>query len=478
MVSADASAARAAGRAVLATLGVALWLSGCAGGVPVARTQAISEPGASGPGAAAHDGTAAQPAQDEAGGHAWWEAFGSPKLGRLIDEALQASPTVAAAQATLQRANETYAAHAGSTRYPRLAAVLGARRQRTAAGGAAPDTPGESSLFSAGLEVQYRLDLSGANEHALRALAARADHQRFELLASRLTLASRIAHNAVAQARLQAQSEALQAVLDGQEQQVQLARQRQRLGHAGVAEVLALQSAAEQTRASIALLNKELQHSRFLMAVLAGRPPDAELAPFTLDDFRPDTETPSVVPSQLTRRRPDIQAALALVRAADADHGAAAAKLYPRIDLSASIGTQALTSGALFSGPAAVWSLLGQLTQPLFDAGLPAEKRAARAALGAAVSNYQAVVLEALRDVASALSALHDDAQALTALGTAHSTALGALEVTRRQHAHGTATYHELLAAQQQAQRLQVELIGAQARWLADAIALHQAIGG
>ncbi|PKN50207.1 MAG: RND transporter, partial [Deltaproteobacteria bacterium HGW-Deltaproteobacteria-16] len=40
----------------------------------------------------------------------WWQELGSPKLNALIDEALQASPTLAKSQAVLRQAQELYAA--------------------------------------------------------------------------------------------------------------------------------------------------------------------------------------------------------------------------------------------------------------------------------------------------------------------------------------------------------------------------------
>ena len=58
-------------------------------------------------------------------------------------------------------------------------------------------------------------------------------------------------------------------------------------------------------------------------------------------------------PSELVRQRPDIRAAEALLHAASAAIGVATAQLFPSITLSGSIGSQALTTGALFTGPGA-----------------------------------------------------------------------------------------------------------------------------
>ncbi len=409
----------------------------------------------------------------------WWRKLKSPKLNALIEQALTANPTLAAASATLRQAQELQAAQAGSTLYPQLDAGLGAQRQRMS-----PSTQGlvdeaqTFSLYNASVGVRYNLDLAGGNRRALEALAARADFRRFELEAARLTLASNIATAAITRARLTAQLEATTAILRSQEEQVGLAGERVRLGQATPNEVLALQIQVEQTRAERPALRKQMQQTEHLLAALSGRAPGAGVLPeFTLADFTLPSELPLIVPSELVRRRPDIQASEALLHAANADYGAAVARRYPQVNLSASLGSQALTTGALFGSGSSVWNLVGQLTQPVFNPGLPAEKRAALAAFDAAVAHYQGVVLDALRNVADVLRAVENDAQELAALAAAHEAAEGSQRAVEQQYRLGAASYVQLLIAQQQAQQTHLGLAAAQAQRLADSVALYQAVG-
>lgn len=409
----------------------------------------------------------------------WWRSLKSPKLDALIETALTASPSLAAARATLRQAQELHDAQAGSTLYPQVDAGLGAQRQRMSP--SAQGLPGEArtfSLYNASVGMRYNLDLAGGNRRALEALAARADFRRYELEAARLTLAGNIATAAITRAQLDAQIEATAAILHAQEEQVQIARERVRLGQAALDEVLSLQTQAEQTRAELPTLRKQMQQTEHLLAALAGHAPGAGGIPeFSLADFTLPTEMPLVVPSELVRRRPDIRASEALLHAANADYGVAVAKLYPQINLSASLGSQALTTGALFGSGSAVWSLVGQLTQPLFNPGLPAEKRAALAAFDAAAANYQGVVLEALRNVADVLRAVENDAQTLAALAAADHAAQGFLRSVEQQYRLGAASYVQLLIAQQQAQQTRLGLAAAQAQRLTDSVALYQAVG-
>lgn len=412
-------------------------------------------------------------------GALWWRSLGSAPLNALIDQALRASPTLAAAQATLRQAQETQDAQTGALQLPRVDANISSQRQRTSPSAQGQAGEGRTfNLHNAGVSVRYQLDLAGGNRRALEALAARTDYRRYELEGARLTLAASIVRAAITQAQQAAQLDALAATVASQDGQLQLTRQRLRLGQAAQGDVLALQAQVEQARAGLSPLRKQHQHSAHLLALLAGRSPAAAGLPaFTLQDFTLPTQLPLVIPSELVRQRPDVQAAQALVHAANADYGVAVARQYPQINLSANLGAQALTSGALFGGGAAVWGLVGQITQPLFNPALPAERRAALAALDAATAHYQGVVLEALRSVADALRALEHDAETLAALARADAAAQGSMNKVQQQLALGAASHLQLLVAQQQAQSNRAALAAAQAQRLLGSAALYQAVG-
>jgi NodT family efflux transporter outer membrane factor (OMF) lipoprotein len=411
----------------------------------------------------------------------WWRGYGSAKLDALVATALRNSPTLAAAQATLRQAQETYAAQAGSTLYPTVNAKLGASRNQTNAAALGQNSTATNvfNLYNAGVAVSYNLDLFGGNRRALEALAAQADYQRYQLDAARLTLAANVVTAAITQAQLAAQIDATEAILRAQQDQLDIARKRFELGAAARSDVLGLQTQVEQTRASLPPLRNRLEQTDHLLAVLLGQAPGAAQIPrFALSDFTLPQSLPVVVPSHLVRQRPDIRASAALLHAATAQYGVAVSNLYPQINLSASLSTQALTAGALFGPGSAVWTLAGQLAQPLFNAGLKAGANAAQASLQAAGANYQQTVLQALRNVADALRALDNDAQTLQAQASADASAQESLKLVEQQYALGAASYLQLLTAQQQAQQTRIGLIAAQAQRLADSAALYQAMGG
>lgn len=410
----------------------------------------------------------------------WWRMLGSPKLDRLIELALEKNPSLLAAQATLRQAQETYSARAGSTLYPQLGANLSDQRQQlNGAIQGQPDNTNLFSLYNASVNVSYNFDIFGGNRRVLEALASRAEYQQYQLAGARLTLAANVATSAITQAKLAGQIQANEVSLKAQEEQLIVANHRLRLGQTSEDDVFALQTEIEQTRAGIPVLRTRWEQSVHLLAVLVGQSPgQAGLPHFTLEDFTIPTHLPLVVPSELVRRRPDIQSSEALMRATNAEYGAALARMYPQLTLSGSAGSLALTTGTLFGSGTLFWQILGQLTQPLFNPGLPAESRAALAAFEAAASNYQVVVLESLRNVADVLRALENDAQTLNAQSRANAAASALLLSVQRQYTYGTASYLQLLIAQMQAQRTQFDLVAAQSQRLSDTVALYQAMGG
>lgn len=409
----------------------------------------------------------------------WWRNLRSPALDALVDEALRVSPTLGAAEAVLTQAREVLATQSGATQWPQVDIGSGAQRQQISPSSQGlPGDTREFGLYSASIGVRYRFDFGGGNDSSLRTLAARADVRQHELSALRHTLAANIAIASITRARLAGQIEVQTAILNVQDELLRLAVVRMRLGQAAADEVSGATAQAELTRAGLPLLKKQLQQTEHLMAVLAGRPPTQSLPAFTLADFSLPEQLPVSVPSEWARRRPDIQAAEAAMRAAHGELGVAYARQYPQINLSASLGSQALTTAALFGGMPAVWNVAGQLSQPLFNAGLPAERRAAHAAFEAAATNYQRVVLEALRNVADALRAVEHDAHVLVALSRSVKAVDEQHRVLERQFRAGIASAVQLRVADQGLLQARSGLVAARAQRLLDTVALSASLAG
>ena len=92
--------------------------------------------------------------------------------------------------------------------------------------------------------------------------------------------------------------------------------------------------------------------------------------------------------------------------AANAQIGIARAAYFPDISLSGSLGGQSTQLANLFSGPSSAWSLIPQITQPIFTAGrLKNNVRLAEAERDQALIRYEKTIQTAFTEVSNALIA-------------------------------------------------------------------------
>lgn len=73
------------------------------------------------------------------------------------------------------------------------------------------------------------------------------------------------------------------------------------------------------------------------------------------------------LPSTVLLQRPDILQAEHTLKAANADIGAARANFFPRISLTANIGTASNELSHLFDGGTGIWTFLPQVSLPIFE---------------------------------------------------------------------------------------------------------------
>jgi NodT family efflux transporter outer membrane factor (OMF) lipoprotein len=235
--------------------------------------------------------------------------------------------------------------------------------------------------------------------------------------------------------------------------------------------------------ATLPPLLKQLAQQRDLLAALYGGFPSQELTEkFELSNLQLPQKLPVSLPSRLVEQRPDVRQAEENMHSASAQIGVAVANRLPNFELTADVGTMALTAAKMFSAGAGFWDLGASVTQPIFQGGsLLHKERAARAAYVQAAEQYRSTVVAAFQNVADTLNALQRDADALKSVAAAADAARITLDLTRRQletGATGEANQLALLNAKQTYQQSTINLVQAQANRYADTAALFQALGG
>ncbi|HBG72762.1 MAG TPA: ABC transporter permease [Deltaproteobacteria bacterium] len=412
----------------------------------------------------------------------WWSLFRSESLDRRIRLALEENPTLAQARARLAQVREELNARTGATRYPAADAGISAERRKlnlASLGVSTVPEPGPFTLYNASISVSYVLDLFGGNRRALEGLGAKVDYRKFELEAARRTLAANVVNASIRQASLRARIGIARDLLEAQGRQFVITEERYKAGGVSALDVRNQNMLLDQTRALLPPLERELARVTHQLAVYLGREPAAAAVDgLDLDALHLPEEVPVRLPSSLARKRPDIRAAEALWHQASANVGVATADLFPRITLSGSLGSQRTGSGDLLNG-VNVWSIAGNLMQPIFRGGaLRARKRSAVAAYDEAAAAYRQTVLQGLQEVADALSALDVDARTLQARADAAGHARAGYEIARQQYLLGGISHLALLDARRQLLQSAFDRVQAQADRYADTAALLHALGG
>jgi NodT family efflux transporter outer membrane factor (OMF) lipoprotein len=404
----------------------------------------------------------------------WWTALGSPALDRLIRQALADSPTVAEADAVLQRAQAQEAVETGA-RLPQVDANAGLQRERiniqSFGFGAFPNST--INLYSVGGAVSYDLDLFGGQRRAVEAAGADTGAQAQRAQAARLTLSGDIALQAAKVAALRAQLAAQEAMVADDHRLIDMVRQAEKAGGASRSAIPGGLSQLAEDEAMLPPLRRDIAAARRQLALLAGKSPDWPAPDFTLEDFAAPAAVPVAMPSALAHGRPDILAAEAELHAATARVGVATAAQYPDIRLTAGLTQSSLRPEDLFGYGASGWNLGAGLTAPVFHGGaLRAGRRAAEADARAAMARYQATVLRAFVQVADALGALAHDDEAIAAYAHARSAAENTLSDNRRGFDLGGTAFVDVVRAQRRVNDAQRKLVAAQGQRYLDLIRL------
>lgn len=412
----------------------------------------------------------------------WWALYQSPELDALIKKALTQNPNLGAADAALRAAQENVNAQIGGQYFPAIG--LGANGGRQQTPNAAFGLPGNGdsiyNLYNASVNVTYKLDVFGGARRTVESARAQAEYQQFQLEGAYLSLTSNLVTSAIREAAIRAQLQATAEILKAQQNLADVTEKQLQIGTVSKVDVTSQKALVANTQVDLINYEKNLSIIRNQLAVYTGEfPSNANIAGFNLSNLTLPEKLPLSLPSSLVRQRPDVRAAEALLKSTNALVGVATANLLPQVNLTGAIGSEALTTGALFGPGAALWSVAGGVFQPLFQGGqLLAQRRGAMANYEQAVYQYQATVLNAFQEVADALRALDTGARALQSASDAERYAYETLDLVQQQYKLGTQSYLAVLYYQSQYQQAKIKSIQAQATRFSDTAALFAALGG
>jgi len=413
----------------------------------------------------------------------WWRSFGDPKLTEMVQTALQQNHDLLAAAARLEVAVAA-GRIAGAPLQPTIDAGLAssARRQNFIG---FPIPGGEEAVLSSfsttsgvSLNTVWEADLWGRLRAGARAALADVQRSAADLRSARQSIAGQTVKAWFSVAEAQQQLGLARRTVDSFNTSAAQVRGRFEQGLRPALDLRLALSSLASAEANLAVRQQQVDTTIRQLEVLLGEYADkhTQVAVSLPDAPEP---VPAGLPSDLIGRRPDIVAAERFL-AADLERlKIARADLYPRLSLTASGGTSTRGLTELLRGDFFVWSLLGNLTQPIFEGGrLRATVDQATAQTDESLANYAGIALRAYAEVETALAAESLLEAQSRHLASAAAQSIAAERLADGRYAAGLNDYITVLEAQRQAFNTQSALIGARRQRLDNRVDLHLALGG
>lgn len=461
--------------AALIASGLAIaFVSGCSLTPELVRP--VAPVGAAFPDASTNVDTSARLAVDTG----WRDFFPDPRLQALIEAALTSNRDLRTAALQIEESRALFNIQRADL-LPTVNAVVSGTR----ASALSPLSGGQTvvgSNYQVGASLSsFELDFFGRvrslNEVALTQFLATAEARQsvqISLIAS------------VAQAYLNERSLAEQLALAqntslGRQKEYELAKQRFDVGASSALDLRLAETQILTARVAAAALARQRAQAQNALTLLVGRPLDSmQLPPTqTLSSETIVTGIPAGLPSDLLTNRPDIRAAEQRLRAANANIGAARAAFFPRISLTAGIGTASTALSRLFEAGSRTWTFGPQLLLPIFDAGRNrANLTLAEVRTNLAIASYEKTIQTAFREVADALVArgAFED-QIVTQQQFVEATA-DRLRLADLRYRNGVASSLDVLDAERDLFNAQQSLIQTRQQRLSNAIDLYRSLGG
>lgn len=343
----------------------------------------------------------------------------------------------------------------------------------------APTHP--TNFWQLGFDFSWEIDLWGRARRAREGASAALEATEYDREAVRVSLAAEVASTYLKLRGTQAQLGIAQQNLGIAQHILDLVQSRVRNGVATDFESASARAQLAEGEASIPELIQQRNRLMNALALLLSEKPRALDARLTSAMPLPSlpTTVPVGVPSELARRRPDIQRAEARLHAATAAIGVATADFYPRIGLKAQVGVEAFESEDLFDWDSHFFSVGPTVYLPIFQGGrLKRRLELTEARQKEAALAYRQTVLQAWHEVDNALDACSAQQSRHQELQVAYQQNELALQSARRGYQQGVADYLQVLSAQRRLLASQTTLNASATDTALTVVELYKSLGG
>jgi multidrug efflux system outer membrane protein len=417
----------------------------------------------------------------------WWELFDDPQLQELIRTALAENKDLKIAVERIEEARARYG-FVRADLYPQVDAnaTAGALRfnggslLHTPEGDTGKNSDGtQTGIYALSADVSWEIDFFGRVRRASEAEQALFLGTEEARRSTVLSLVASVAQAYFELRDFDRRLEIARRTIGSLQESHQLAKDRFEGGLTTEVDMRQAEAELRRVEAIIFDLERLVAMKENELSVLLGRNPGAILRGRALDEQKLPGAVPAGLPSELLDRRPDIRVAEQTLAAATANIGQAKALLYPRIALTGALGFTSTDLGNLLEGPSRSWNILGNLLQPIFNAGKNQRRvEIAESQQRQLLYAYERTILLAFQETEDALVAYRRTGEQRQTQAARVAAERKVLELADVRYRGGVAVYIEVLDAQRSlfaAELDETETIGNHLIWL---VKLYKALGG
>ncbi|MBF0508514.1 MAG: efflux transporter outer membrane subunit [Deltaproteobacteria bacterium] len=421
---------------------------------------------------------ASQPVTMTFGELRWFELFKDDKLKELIQAALKANYDVRIAVERILQARATVVSTRSSL-FPAVTSTYYYQYQRASDVGLSPSIPPQTTDNFAYGSLSWELDFWGRIRRSTEAARANLFASEENRKAAIQSLVTDLAQAYFELRELDLELEISKSTLDSRMKSLQLVKARQQRGVDTMLAVRQSEGLVYAAAATIPNLESQIEQKENQICVLLGRNPGPIERGKPLTDQGLVVRVPAGLPSSLLERRPDILAAEQNLVAANAQVGVAKAALFPTISLTASAGYESTALSNFISNPASTWTVVPNLTMPIFNAGkLSANLTLAEAKKQEALLQYQQTIQKAFSEAANTLIGYRKIGEYRIQQELYTKTLEDQTRLSRLRYRGGVTTYLELLDSERQYFTAEIALAQVRRDELLSVVSLYKALGG
>jgi multidrug efflux system outer membrane protein len=406
----------------------------------------------------------------------WQEFFAGERLQAIIDTALKNNRDLRVAALNVERARALYRIQRAEL-LPVVETGLTASKQHVRISG----TTGLVTLEEYGANLgfsSWEVDFFGR----IRSLGKKALEEYFATEQARrsaqILLVSEVAYAYLTLAADRENLKLAQSTLESQQAAYKLIRRRFEVGLAHELDLRQAQTRVDAARVDVARYTELAAQDKNALNLLTGSTVPAELLPGELSLVKPLADVSPGTNSAVLLRRPDILQAENLLKAANANIGAARAAFFPRISLTSAIGSASGDLSGLFKSGSFVWNYAPQIVLPIFDARTWSGLRVTTVDREIAVAQYERAIQGAFREVADALARRGTVGDQMAAQQSLVDATAKTYRLSTARYEKGIDIYLNVLDAQRSLYTAQQGLIAIRLAKLANQVRLYAVLGG